>query len=296
MPLELRASFTKLYLAEVGQLIKYADEGIELSIPTQIEESAVEVFKDRAQRYFVAPPLAIESVQDIHDWLGKSSQDLGIIPDRQWRRISLIREFTADLEDLKVGKPVELRFSDSEQTHETTSTQRIRWPDGQDKPEPMGRVTLLPPLTQEERITRIEEGKEYRAERDVRPSRNPEIADHRRPEDRVWIDEGAFEFDPGFKALASDFMGLEKPEQALAMIQVKEIAQKHFGTIFSETPNEAEIHEFLSSPRGIDLSKRRVFVEEFRSSLDQIMLQQKQRLQREAAPSLTSKFFSLFSW
>ena len=296
MPLELRASFTKLYLAEVEQLIEYANEGIELSIPNEIEESAVEVFKDRAQRYFVAPPLAIESVQGIHDWLGKSSQELGIIPDRQWRRISLIREFTADLEDLKAGKPVELRFSDSEQTHETTSTQRIYWPDEQDKPEPIGAVKYLPPLTQEERITRIEEGKEYRAEREVRPSRNPEVEDHRRPEDRTWVNEGAFEFDPGFASLASDFMGLEKPEQALAMIQVKEIAQKHFGAIFSETPDEDEIYEFLSSPRGIDLSKRGVFVEEFRSSLDQIMLQQKQRLNPEVAPSLTSRFFSLFSW
>ena len=296
MPLELRASFTKLYLAEVDQLIKYADEGVELSIPTQIEERAVEVFKDRAQRYFVDPPLAIESIQDIHDWLGKSSQELDIIPDRQWRRISLIREFTADLENLKAGKPVELRFSAPVQMHKATSTKKVHWPDGQDKPKPMGTVTFLPPLTQEERITRIREGNEYKAERDVRPSRNPKIADHRRPEDRIWVDEGVFEFDPGFKTLASDFMGLEKPEQALAIIQVKEIAKKHFGTIFSEAPDEAEIHEFLSSPSGIDLSKRRVFVEEFRSSLDQIMLQQKQRLEREAAPSLTSRFFSLFSW
>jgi len=296
MPLELRASFTKLYLAEVEQLIKYADEGVELSIPTEIEESAIEVFKDRAQRYFVAPPLAIESVQDIHDWLRKSSQELGIIPDRQWRRISLIREFTADLEDLKAGNPVELRYSAPEQVHTATSTERVSWPDEQGTPEPIGAVKYLPPLTQEERITRIEEGKEYRAERGVRPSRNPEVEDHRFPEDRVWIDEGAFEFNPGFASLASDFIGLEKPEQALAMIQVKEIAQKYFGAIFSETPDEAEVYAFLSNPTGIELSKRGVFVEEFRSSLDQIMLQQKQRLQREAAPSLTSRFFSLFSW
>ena len=110
------------------------------------------------------------------------------------------------------------------------------------------------------------------------------------------VDEGMFEFDPGFQSLANDFMGLEKPEQALAMIQVKEIAQKHFGNIFSEAPDEAEVYEFLSSPRGIDLSKRGVFVKELRSSLDQIMLQQNQRLNPKAAPSLTSRFFSLFSW
>jgi hypothetical protein len=297
MPLELRASFTKLYLAEVEQLIKYADEGIEVSIPTEIEERAVEVFKDRAQGYFVAPPLAIESVQDIHDWLGKSSQALGIIPDRQWRRIFLIREFTADLEDLKAGKTVELRLSGGPvQMHKASSTKRVYWPDEQDKPAPMGTVKYLPPLTQEERISRIGEGKEYRAERNVRPSRNPKVEDHRRPEDRNWVNEGAFEFDPGFASLASDFMGLEKHEQALAMIQVKEIAQKYFGNIFSEASDETEVYEFLSNPTGIDLSKRGVFVEEFRSSLDQIMLQQKQRLQSEAAPNLTSRLFSLFSW
>jgi hypothetical protein len=296
MPLELRASFTKLYLSEVQQLIKYANEGIELSIPPEIEETAVEVFKDRAQRYFIAPQLAIESIQDVHDWLGKSSQELGIIADKQWRRISLIKEFTADLEDLKAGKPVELRFSGPEQMHKAKTTKKVHWPDGQDKPEPMGAVKFLPPLTQEERISRIEEGKEYKAERDVRPTRNPEIEDHRRPEDRTWVDEGMFEFDPGFQSLANDFTGLEKPEQALAMIQVKEIAQKHFGNIFSEAPDEAEVYEFLSSPRGIDLSKRGVFVKELRSSLDQIMLQQNQRLNPKAAPSLASRFFSLFSW
>ena len=255
------------------------------------------VFKnlDSAQRYFVAPPLAIESIQDVHDWLGKSSQKLGIISDKQWRRISLIREFTADLESLKAGNPVELCFSGPVQMSKATSTKEVHWPDAQDNLEPMGAVKFLPPLTQEERIARIEEGKGKRVERDVRPTRNPEIEDHRRPEDHTRVDEGVFEFDPGFKALASDFMGLEKPEQALAIIQVKEIAQKHFGNIFSETPDKTEVHEFLSSPRRINLSKRGVFVEEFRSSLDQIMLQQKQRLQREAAPSLTSRFFSLFS-
>ena len=292
MPLELRASFTKLYLAEVEQLIKYADEGIELSIPTEIEERAVEVFKDRGQRYFIAPPLAIESVQDIHDWLGKSSQALGIRTDKQWRRISLIRDFTVDLENLKSGKPVELRFPGPAQMHKATSTEKVHWPDRQDKPEPIGAVKYLP-LTREERLSRIQEGNEYRAKRDVRPYRNPKVEDHRRPEDRIWADEGAFEINPGFQSLANDFRGLEKPEQALAMIQVKEISQKHFGSIFSKASDETEIYEFLSNPTGIDLSKRGVFVEELRSSLDQIMLQQKQRLNPTAA-SLTSRFLSLF--